>query len=92
MASEIKKLFDRPTIFCRLTWKRLVSAPGTARYFALSYVWGKDAGEDVLETTKENIEAHQRKGFLSLEQHDLCLPETIKGSMRLVKRLNGRYL
>jgi hypothetical protein len=72
--------------------ERLVSAPGTARYFALSYVWGKDTGDDVLETTKENIEAHQRKGFLSLERHDLCLPETIKDSMRLVKRLNGRYL
>lgn len=39
----------------------------------------------MLEITKENIEAHQ-------ERHDLRLPETIKNSMRLVKRLNGRYL
>jgi hypothetical protein len=72
--------------------EQLVSAPRMARYFALSYVWGKDTDITVLETTKENIEAHKRKGFLSLERHNLCLPETIKDSMRLVKRLNGRYL
>jgi hypothetical protein len=72
--------------------ERLVSAPGTAQYYTLSYVWGKDTGEAVLETTKENIEAHRKRGFLSLERHDLRLPETIKDSMRLVKRLNGRYL
>ncbi|KAF2105868.1 hypothetical protein BDV96DRAFT_508731 [Lophiotrema nucula] len=33
----------------------LVEAPFTTRYFALSYVWGKDTGQKVLETRLDNV-------------------------------------
>ncbi|PSN75396.1 HET-domain-containing protein [Corynespora cassiicola Philippines] len=72
--------------------ERLVSAPGTTPYFALSYVWGKDAPGAALETTVENVDLHRQKGALSLEKGELNLPDTIKDSLRLVKRLNARYL
>jgi hypothetical protein len=70
----------------------LVNAPGTVRYFALSYAWGEDPGGMVLETTLENVHAHKKSGYLSLDREDLLLPDTIKDSMRLVKNLSEQYL
>ena len=70
----------------------LVEAPGTVKYFALSYVWGKDPDGKALETTLGNLTAHTVPGSLSLNREYLLLPDTIKDSMRLVRSLNERYL
>jgi hypothetical protein len=67
----------------------LVSNSADIRYIALSYVWGQG---QTLETTKRNLGFLQRPGALSINNGNIAIPETIKDAMRLVARLNERYL
>ncbi|KAK0743958.1 heterokaryon incompatibility protein-domain-containing protein [Schizothecium vesticola] len=66
----------------------LVPAWGTvARYFALSYVWGRI---DSFQATKSNLERLQQAD--ALRSPEPRLPKTIQDAIFLVRRLGGRYL
>ncbi|KAF2796647.1 HET-domain-containing protein, partial [Melanomma pulvis-pyrius CBS 109.77] len=72
----------------------LVQKPGSSRYSALSYVWGKPTpgGLEPFQTKLNNhIELRQRGAFVqpSIQSR---IPETIKDSMFLTKEMNIRYL
>lgn len=61
----------------------------TARYAALSYVWG---GDQKCKTELCNIEARQLLGSLSEGNKGVELPQTIRDTMHLVCRLGIRFL
>jgi len=65
----------------------IIDAPINPWYFALSYVWGRFA-EDDLRATSENIESLKKEGSLTQE----VLPQTILDAMKLVFELGGKYL
>ena len=67
--------------------------PKSAPYFALSYVWGNDAGalKTSLKTDKANLEAHLGPGAFDMGDKARSLPRTPSDAMRLVKNLGGRY-
>ncbi|KAF2143996.1 uncharacterized protein K452DRAFT_223982, partial [Aplosporella prunicola CBS 121167] len=59
-------------------------------YFALSYVWGYLG--HTLETRKGNLEILKKAGSLKTEMEDTMIPETIKDSIRLVRKLGCQFL
>ncbi|CZR60207.1 uncharacterized protein PAC_10103 [Phialocephala subalpina] len=65
----------------------VIDAPIKPSYFALSYVWGRFAEND-LRATSENIKNLQKKYSLIQE----VLPQTILDVMKLVVELGGKYL
>ncbi|KAF2176595.1 hypothetical protein K469DRAFT_606720, partial [Zopfia rhizophila CBS 207.26] len=63
----------------------LVDATTAARYFTLSYVWGR---VDTSETKLENLAERKRRGGLQLN----VLPETIRDTVSVVQGLGERFL
>jgi hypothetical protein len=65
----------------------VIDAPIKPSYFALSYVWGRFAEND-LRATSENINNLKKEHSLTQE----VLPQTILDVMKLVFELGGKYL
>jgi hypothetical protein len=65
----------------------VIDAPIKPSYFALSYVWGRFAEND-LRATSENIDNLKKEHSLTQE----VLPQTILDVMKLVFELGGKYL
>jgi hypothetical protein len=65
----------------------VVDAPVKPSYFALSYVWGRFAENDLCATSK-NIDNLMKPHSLTQE----VLPQTIVDVMKLVFELGGKYL
>ncbi|KAK3400756.1 heterokaryon incompatibility protein-domain-containing protein, partial [Sordaria brevicollis] len=57
------------------------------RYFALSYVWGRQA---TFQTLKQNVERLRQPGSISYSSD--MLPRTIRDAIQLLIALNERYL
>ena len=68
-------------IMIDLKEKYLVSLPGSARYIALSYVWGR---VHKLETTTSNFKHLSQAGSLSTDRTDIHLSKTIRDAMHLL--------
>ncbi|KAI1411748.1 HET-domain-containing protein [Hypoxylon sp. FL1857] len=66
--------------------RRLVEAPESCPYFALSYVWGNEPKP--FQTTSFNIDAMRTLKFLA----DQTLPKTIADAMELTKEMGVDYL
>ncbi len=64
----------------------IVEVPITARYVALSYLWGKNFNQ--LFTTSKNLAKLSQPGALEKEK----IPRTIKDTIKLTKMLGERYL
>lgn len=67
--------------------KCLVDIAASDRYFALSYVWGKDA---TFQTLKDNVEELRQPGGLTRIWH--MLPKTITDAMEVMAALSEPYL
>jgi hypothetical protein len=65
----------------------LVYGSSEAKYFALSYVWGKAT---LYEMWKTNLSLRLRKG--SLNERNDKIPQTIRDAILLVRNLGERYL
>ena len=65
----------------------LVNIPAAHRYFALSYVWGKEAR---FQTLKSNEADLRKPGGLNAIQHSL--PKTIRDAMEVMLAINEAYL
>jgi len=65
----------------------LVDIPTAHRYFALSYVWGKEAR---FQTLKSNEADLRKPGALKAMQH--LLPKTIKDAIEVLLAINEPYL
>lgn len=68
----------------------LVHASGSARYLALSYVWGQIS--PTLELKVETANKLFQVGSLTRPEFKELLPNTISDAMCLTKRLGVRYL
>ncbi|KIW73122.1 hypothetical protein PV04_01265 [Phialophora macrospora] len=64
----------------------IVETPITARYVALSYLWGKNFNQ--LFTTSKNLAKLSQPGALEKEK----IPRTIKDAIKLTKILGEKYL
>nr|KAK5434533.1 hypothetical protein LTR18_010408 [Exophiala xenobiotica] len=64
----------------------ITAVPQSARYVALSYLWGKNFIQ--LFTTSKNLAKLSQPGALEREK----LPRTIKDTIKLTKMLGERYL
>lgn len=61
---------------------RVVDAPASPRYFALSYVWGEAQGK-CLNATKSNIATLREAGSLSAESLGASLSFSIENAIRV---------
>jgi hypothetical protein len=68
----------------------LVRASGSARYLALSYVWGKLS--NVIESTKENVSQLSKPGALCSGALLSQLPATVRDAIYFTKAMGERYL
>ncbi|KAF2246193.1 HET-domain-containing protein [Trematosphaeria pertusa] len=75
---------DIPLVLIDVRENCLVTATTSAKYFALSYVWGS---VDMSMTLLSNYESRCQKG--GLDQH---FPNTIADALTLVRALDERYL
>lgn len=64
----------------------IVETAQSSRYFALSYLWGKNFSQ--LFTTSKNLSRLSQPGALEKEK----LPRTIKDTIKLTRLLGERYL
>jgi hypothetical protein len=70
---------------------RVVDAPASPRYFALSYVWGEAQGK-CLNATKSNIAALRQAGSLSGEPLGASLSFSIEDAIRVCWEFEEQYL
>jgi hypothetical protein len=70
---------------------RVVDAPASPRYFALSYVWGEAQGK-CLNATKSNIAALREAGSLSAESLGASLSFSIEDAIRVCWEFEEQYL
>jgi hypothetical protein len=68
--------------------KCLVELPEGARYIALSYVWGVQAG---FVATKERLRNSTVPGCLSDLPRDFDLPDTVRDAIHLAGELGLQY-
>ncbi|KAK3348225.1 heterokaryon incompatibility protein-domain-containing protein, partial [Neurospora tetraspora] len=61
--------------------------PSRSHYFALSYVWGREA---TFQTLKQNFDHLRQPGSISYSSS--MLPKTIRDAIKLLIALNERYL
>ncbi|KAL2062307.1 hypothetical protein VTL71DRAFT_6573 [Oculimacula yallundae] len=78
-----------PMMFIDVFDECLVHADSSAKYFALSYVWGRNV--KMSETLNENYQDRLKKGGLG-SASGTKLPWTIQDAITLVKSLGGRFL
>ncbi|KAI1425244.1 hypothetical protein F5Y12DRAFT_385064 [Xylaria sp. FL1777] len=64
--------------------------PTTTRYMTLSYAWG--VLPESIQTQLDNLEILKTKQVLDPDKTELCLPQTIRDAMKLVRQLGERYL
>lgn len=65
------------------------SVPATARYCALSYVWGKAATSKLTKSTQETF---CMPGVFSPNNPSVVIPKTIRHAIGLVQALGEKYL
>ena len=72
----------------------LVQRPGSSRYSALSYVWGKPSpdGSEPFQTKLNNHIELRRKGAFLLPHIQVRIPDTIRDSIIFTKSMNIPYL
>ena len=68
----------------------LTNSTGTAKYLALSYVWGQISG--TLELNRTTASKLFDTGIFGLSEVEKKLPKTIRDAMWLTKSLDIRYL
>lgn len=70
-----------------VTNNQLVQGTTSRRYIALSYVWGSVSG---LQTTRKNVAAFMApRGLLRYKSQ---IPKAVRDAMKLVRKLQERYL
>jgi hypothetical protein len=61
-------------------------------YVAMSYVWGQQAGEEVLQTTKSNLSTFLQQGIFSRPDIHSSIPDDIHVAVCITRALRLRYL
>lgn len=73
--------------------QRLVQRKASSRYVALSYMWGQPApGIEPFQTTLHSYKQLSQEGAFSRAENYSRLPNVIRDSITLTKRLGLRYL
>jgi hypothetical protein len=80
-------------IFIDVEWQRLVRRKGSRRFVSLSYMWGKPVpGIEPFQTKLHNYDDLCQEGAFSFPENYCRLPNVVKDSITLTKRLGLRYL
>lgn len=79
----------RPRFLIDVKQGCLVESHGDERYFALSYVWGK---QDAGTTTKANLDSLKLEGAITVRNVTFKLPRTVEDAIKLTKLLGERFL